>query len=487
MKYQTLTIPFLLLNLFSFLQADAQAKKKPNVVFFLVDDLGWTDVEPFGTTFYETPNIKQLAKESMRFTSAYAACPVCSPTRASIMTGKYPARLQTTDFFGGPQPQNILNKTTTKGANLPLLPAPYKENLPLEEVTVAEAFKSAGYKTFFAGKWHLGESEKFWPENQGFDINMGGFSAGHPASFFSPYKNARLKDGPVGEHLPDRLANETVKFIADNKGKPFFAYFSFYSVHTPLQGKKELISKYEEKKKRLGLGDDFAPEGKSKVRTTQSHTTYAAMVESMDDALGKVIKGLKDAGVYDNTIIVFFSDNGGLSTSEGHPTSNLPLRAGKGWLYEGGIREPLIVRWPGQTKNGSVCNQPVISTDFYPTLLNMVGLPLKPGQHKDGKSFTTLLKGGKWEQGPMFWHYPHYGNQGGGPGSSVRDGDWKLIHWYESDKYELFNIREDISEKSDVLKENPAVVAKLKTELSNWLKEQGALMPSPNPYYKKTN
>jgi arylsulfatase A-like enzyme len=459
-------------------------ERKPNIVFFLVDDLGWTDVEPFGTSFYETPNIKKLSAESMRFTNAYAACPVCSPTRASIMTGKYPARLQTTDWFGAVQPSD-LTKNLKKRTQFTLLPAPYKENLPLEEITIAEALKSSGYKTFFAGKWHLGENEKYWPENQGFDINMGGNRAGHPKSYFSPYANVRLKDGPEGEHLPDRLANETIKFIAENKESPFFAYFSFYSVHTPLEGRKDLIAKYEAKKQQQGLSDKFADEGRSKVRIEQSNVTYAAMVDAMDQAVGKVIKSLKDEGLYENTIIIFFSDNGGLSTAEGHPTSNLPLRGGKGWLYEGGIREPLLIKWPGITTNNSVCEQPVISTDFYPSILNMAELPLMPEQHKDGKSIVPLLKGQKMDRGPLFWHYPHYGNQGGSPGSAIRDGDWKLIRWYEGNREELFNLKADISEKNNIIKKNPEIASKLRSKLDNWIIEQGAVMPSKNPYYGK--
>lgn len=458
--------------------------KKPNIVFFLVDDLGWTDVEPFGTMFYETPNIKKLAAESMLFTNAYAACPVCSPTRASIMTGKYPARLHTTDWFGAPQPEEVLNNPK-KRTEFALLPASYRENLPLEETTIAEALKNASYKTFLAGKWHLGETEQYWPEHQGFDINIGGYASGHPKSYFSPYSNPMLKDGPQqGEHLPDRLANEAAEFIAANKENPFFVYFSFYSVHTPLQGRKDLIAKYEEKRDRLGLTDKFSSEGKSKVRIVQSNVTYAAMVEAMDQAVGKVIEKLKDEGVYDNTIIVFFSDNGGLSTADGHPTSNLPIRGGKGWLYEGGIREPLLIRWPGHTKNGSTCGQPVISTDFYPSLLEMAGLPLLPQQHKDGKSIVPLLKSQKMDRGSLFWHYPHYGNQGGAPGSAVRDGNWKLIRWYEDSREELFNLEDDIAEKKNVLNNNPAIAAKLRNELNEWLKEQDARMPNLNPYYK---
>lgn len=457
---------------------------KPNVVFFLVDDLGWADVEPLGTKFYETPHVKKLAAESMLFTNAYAACPVCSPTRASIMSGKYPSRLRTTDWFGAAQPEEVLQDANKRKA-FALLPAPYLERLPLEEKTIAEAFRDGGYKTFFAGKWHLGETEQYWPENQGFDINKGGYRVGHPKSFFSPYNNPRLTDGPAGEHLDDRLAQETAGFIAANKQHPFFVYFSLYDVHTPLQGPPNLVAKYEQKRKKLGLPDAFGDEGARKVRQVQSHVTYAAMVEAMDQAVGKVIKSLKDQGVYENTIIVFFSDNGGLSTSEGAPTSNLPLRAGKGWLYEGGIREPLIIRWPGQTRPGSVCHEPVISNDFYPSLLAMAGLPLLPDQHLDGKSLVPLLQGRQMDRGPLFWHYPHYGNQGSAPGSAIRQGDWKLIRWYASGKEELFHLKQDLGEKQDVLAKNPAVAARLRKSLDQWLQDQDARMPTPNPLFGK--
>ncbi len=459
-----------------------KTKKKPNVVFFLVDDLGWTDIEPYGTPFYETPNLKNLASESMLFTNAYAACPVCSPTRISIMTGKYPSRLQTTDYFGALQPDEIV-KDSIRRTQHQMLPAPYRANLPLEEETIAEALKNSGYKTFIAGKWHLGKTQEYWPENQGFDINIGGFNSGHPKSYFSPYSNAKLEDGPTGEYLTDRLADETVKFIDENKEKPFFIYSAFYAVHTPLQGKKDLIEKYEEKKARLGLIDKFSTEGKSSVRMNHGNVIYAAMVDAMDEAVGKVIKKLKDERIYDNTIIIFFSDNGGESTAEGDPTSNFPLRAGKGWMYEGGIREPLLIRWPNHTKKGSICEQPVISTDFYPSILEMAGLPLLPEQHKDGKSIVPILEGKKIERSALFWHYPHYGNQGGAPGSAIRDGDWKLIRWYEDNREELYNLKEDIREGKNVLNEKPEIAEKLRNKLNKWLKEQDAKMPSPNPYY----
>lgn len=454
--------------------------KKPNFIFILVDDLGWTDVGAFGSTFYETPNIDSLTAKGVKFTNAYAACPVCSPTRASIMTGKYPARLYTTDWFGAPQPTTV-GKHWTK--NKPLLPAAYEENLPLSEITLAETLKNNGYRTFFAGKWHLGESAEYWPEKQGFDINRGGYSAGSPRGkgYFAPYSNPRLADGPPGENLTDRLARETGSFIGQQSG-PFLAYLSFYSVHTPLQAPPALVAKYTDKKKRLGLDDKWGTEGNQKVRLNQCLPVYGAMVESMDRAVGKVLTALRDNHVAQETIVIFMSDNGGLSTAEGHPTSNLPLRAGKGWLYEGGIREPMVVYWPGVTKAGQVSNQVVISTDFYPTILEMAGLPLLPKQHQDGLSVVPVLKGKKMNRGPIYWHYPHYGNQGGSPGSAVRDGDWKLIEWFEEGRpLELYNLADDMGEQNNLAAQNPAKVGELHTLLNNWRKRVDARMPTKNP------
>ncbi len=450
-----------------------------NIVFFLVDDLGWTDLAGFGSAFYETPHIDALLSLGMKFTDAYAACPVCSPTRASIMTGKYPVRLKTTDFFGAAQPAKWARNTI-------LLPAAYEDRLPLGETTLAEAFKDGGYATFFAGKWHLGP-EGYYPENQGFEINRGGWESGGPYGgnkYFSPYGNPRLTDGPAGEHLPARLAAETVKFIEDNKGRPFLAYLSFYSVHTPLMSRADLERKYEDKRKKLGLTDKWGQEHLRKVRLIQEHAVYAGMVEAVDQAVGAVTAALARLGLADRTAIVFMSDNGGLSTSEGFPTSNLPLRAGKGWLYEGGIRVPMFILWPGATKPSSVCRVPVTSTDFYPTLLDLAGLPLKPRQHLDGLSLAPVLRGGtELQREAIFWHYPHYGNQGGSPGGAVRAGDWKLILWYEDDRLELFNLRRDIGEKNNLADEQPGKAAELHALLTRWLKRSGAVFPSKNPNY----
>ena len=456
------------------------AAEKPNIVFFLVDDLGQRDLGCFGSTFYETPNLDQLAKEGAQFTNAYAACPVCSPTRASIQTGKYPQRTGITDYIGSPLTPDGWKRNTR------LLPAAYKDRLALEEITLAEALKGGGYATFFAGKWHLGP-EGWYPENQGYDINKGGIERGGPygpGKYFTPYGNPRLEDGPPGEHLPDRLATETMKFIEANKERPFFAFFSFYDVHTPLQARKDLEAKYEAKRKQLGLEPKFGREEPRDVRLVQEHAVYAGMVEAMDQAVGKVLHKLDELGLREKTLIIFTSDNGGLSTSEGSPTSNLPLRGGKGWLYEGGIREPLLIRWPGVTKAGSVVDEPVVSPDYYPTLLDAADIKMPAGHPHEGISLEPLLRSGaKPELRTLYWHYPHYGNQGGAPGTAVRRGEWKLIHWFEQDRYELFNLALDLGEQKNVAAENPDKVAELKREMARLHESTGSVDPTPNPAY----
>lgn len=453
-------------------QADG---KRPNFVFILVDDLGYMDIGANNPdTFYETPNIDRLAADGMRFTNGYAANPVCSPTRYSIMTGKHPSRVDATNFFSGKRPGRFL-------------PGLLHDRMDLEEVTIAEALKEHGYATQFAGKWHLGPTEEFWPENQGFDFNKGGFSRGGPyggKKYFSPYGNPRLSDGPDGEHLPDRLATETADFIEAHKDEPFFAYLAFYSVHTPLIGRPDLVEKYKRKAERLGLvgKTEFADEEQiwetnkpRRVRILQKHAVYAAMVEAMDQAVGKVLDKLKELGLDDNTIVCFTSDNGGLSTSEGSPTSNLPLRGGKGWLYEGGIREAFLVKWPGVTKPNSASDTPVVSTDFYPTMLEMADLPAKPNQHLDGVSLAPLLKqSGSIDREAIYWHYPHYANQGGFPGAAVRVGDYKLLERFEDGQVHLYNLKEDIGERNDLAEKMPDRVATMRNRLHAWYKEVDA-------------
>ena len=466
-----------------------------NVIFMMADDLGYMDVG-FNNpeSFYETPNLNALANQGMRFTAGYAACPVCSPTRSSILTGQYPARTRNTDYFGAPNEYQDFTaipefsdygKNSGNRTNRPLIPAPYHGRLAAAHTTLAEAFKASGYATMHAGKWHLGPKGS-WPEDHGFDLNIGGTERGGPYGgkrYFSPYGNPKLQDGPEGEHLPDRLAGEVSKFITAHQNKPFFIYLPFYSVHTPLMGRPDLVKKYEAKKARLGLKPAFIKEPPRENRTVQEHPVYAAMVEAMDQAVGKITQTLEDLKLTDDTIVIFFSDNGGLSTSEGSPTSNLPFRAGKGWIYEGGIREPLIVRWPKSVKAGTTCKTPVTSTDFYPTLLQACGLDLLPAQHQDGTSFLGLLKNpdASHTREPLFWHYPHWGNQGGIPAAAVRDGKWKLIEFYWKKGMELYDLEADPGERNNFAATNPETVARLMTKLDAFRKDTAALMPAPNP------
>lgn len=451
----------------------AQPARRQNVLFVLVDDLGFMDVEPNNPdTFYETPNVSRLAAEGMRFTAGYAASPVCSPTRYSIQAGKYPTRVGATDYFTGRRACRFA-------------PAPLRNEMPLDELTIAQALREEGYATYFAGKWHLGNTPEHWPEERGYDVNIGGHERGGPygpGRYFTPYGNPRLEDGPEGEHLPERLGRETAAFIREHRDEPFFAFLSFYSVHTPLMAPPELVAKYEEKARRLGLDqlETFGEEEQiwgdkpRRVREVQAHATYAGMVESMDRALGVVLDALDESGVADDTLVVFFSDNGGLSTSEGSPTSNLPLRGGKGWLYEGGVREPLIVRWPGVTAPGSVCDEPVISTDFYPTLLAATQSPARPEQHLDGQSLVPLLRGERLEPRSLYWHYPHYSNQGGHPGAAVRRGRWKLIEGFEEGRLQLFDLEFDPGESYDLAESQPDLVSELQADLHAWYDEVGA-------------
>ena len=354
----------------------AQHPRPPNIVFFLADDLGWRDAGCYGSTFYETPNIDRLAKQGMRFTNAYAACPVCSPTRASIMTGKYPARLGTTDYFGGPQPDAVQRHWTR---NKPLLPAPLPGSLAPGGNDDRQGLRQGGYATFFTGKWHLGGQgllaggPRFRHQHRRLSRRARRRATSRPTRIPSSPTVPRASISTIG------MAAESVKFLEHVGQKPFLLYHAFYSVHIPLQAKQDLIAKYEAKRKGVKAeGPLFRPEGDRQARQVQEHAVYAAMIETMDRSMGRILDALDRLGLADNTVVFFMSDNGGLSTAEGAPTSNLPLRAGKGWLYEGGIREPMIVKWPGVTKPGSTSSAPVISTDFYPTILEMAGLPAKP-------------------------------------------------------------------------------------------------------------
>lgn len=467
-------------------QCPLTAQEKLNFVFILADDLGHMDVgfnNP--NTFYETPNLDSLAASGMVFSDFYAASPVCSPTRGSILTGKYPARTNTTNFSTGQRNGKFGSAT-------------FESQIAPEELTLAEAFKESGYRTFFAGKWHLGGAGAS-PTDNGFDINRGGGENGFPRSYFSPYKNIEnLPPGPEGEYLTSRLAEEATDFLSEaaRGTDPFLLYLSFYSVHVPLQAPQELIEKYEKKAEKLGIADEAgsfdagrerqvwpATEEPRTVRIRQDEAVYAAMVESLDSAVGRVLQKLDALNLRDKTAVIFTSDNGGLSTAEGSPTSNLPHRGGKGWIYEGGIREPLAIRWPGVTSAGTRCTVPAVSTDFYPTLLEMAGLPAKPDQALDGKSLVPLLRNpfAKFDRGPIFFHYPHYSNQGGFPASAIRRGDYKLIQDLEDGAYELYNLESDASEHNNLEQLESEVVEELSGLLNEWRKEVSARPLQKNP------
>jgi arylsulfatase A-like enzyme len=459
---------------------------KPNFVFILIDDLGWRDLGCYGSQFYETPNLDQLAAEGQTFTDAYAACPVCSPTRASILSGKYPANVGVTNYI-----DSSGHRHPSRGR---LIDAPYIDHLPLAEKSLATALKEGGYKTWHVGKWHLGH-EPYYPEHHGFDVNIGGCYYGMPANgYFSPYNIPRLENGPAGEYLTDRLTDEAIRLIENNDGTPFFLNLWYYSVHIPIQAKTATIERFTEKASALGLdqvpafeeGDFFPCEHKKDLRILrrliQSDPAYAAMVFNLDENIGRLLRAIDRAGQTENTVVIFTSDNGGLATAEGSPTSNAPLSEGKGWMYEGGTREPLIVRWPGVVEPGSVCQTPVTSPDFYPTLLEMAGLELLPEQHIDGVSFMPLLdRTGEIDREAIFWHYPHYGNQGGTPGSSIRYGDYKLIEFFEDGRLELFNLREDVGEDHDLATDEPQLARHLQEMLATWRDSAEAKMPAPNP------
>lgn len=427
----------------------AAESKKPNFVFILMDDMGWTDLSCYGSKFYRSPNIDKLASEGMKFTDAYAACPVCSPTRASIMTGKYPARLHLTDWLPG----------RTDRPNQKLSRPDFTPHLPLEETTLPEALKPLGYVSGAFGKWHLG-NKGFEPEKQGFDVYVAGDAKGSGPGTQEPEK---------GEH---GLADAAIQFIEQNKEKPFFVYLPFYSVHVPLQVRSELVQKYE-KLRQPGV--------------LQTNAIYAGMIESVDTQIGRVLAKLDELKLRDNTIVILTTDNGGLAVAETKNTPatfNFPLREGKGYLHEGGIRVPLIVRWPGVVKEGSVCSNVVSSVDYFPTILEIAGQKIPSDQVVDGESIVPLLKQtGRVKRQQIFWHYPHYANQGGSPGSAMREGDFKLIEWMEDGRLELYNLREDISEKNDLSETMKGKALQMQATLDKWRRDVGAQMMLPNPDY----
>jgi len=510
---------------------------KPNVVLFFVDDLGWSDVASYGSSFYETPNIDALAKDGVRFTDAYATSHVCSPSRASLITGKYPARLGLTDWLSG-RPDRPFQK---------LQNAKKLQALPQDEYTLAEALKAQGYSTAMFGKWHLGEAAD-GPLSQGFDeyVPKDWYKGWPKAGYFAPFQMDGL-DSEEGAYLTDRLTDEALAYIESNKDNPFFLYLSHFAVHDPVQGRTDLVDQYEEKLSKMPVDpnpvfilesnpDDVNPlsreelnvlinepgyEGQVnlprrtvKISQRQDNVEFAGMVESMDESLGRVRAKLTELGIADNTIIIFFSDNGGMAGKNarrpdklnkqkkknlkdstwssrakvplgGFSTSNLPLRGAKGWLYEGGIRVPLIVHSPNQTNRGTVSAEPVIGTDIYPTILELAGLPMLPEQHVDGVSIAPLLTTQETlDRDAIFWHFPHYSNHGNqSPGGAVRSGDYKLLEYFENGTVQLFNLREDIGEQNDLSRVEPEHAAKLREKLDAWRSTVSANMMLPNPEY----
>ena len=423
----------------------------PNIIFILTDDLGWTDLGCFGSKFYETPHLDEMARQGMKFTDAYSACTVCSPTRASLLTGQYPARLHLTDGIAGHQ--RPFAKLSVPDWTQQLSPA-----IP----NLAQVLKTKGYTNASIGKWHLGP-EACRPDKQGFDLNVGGYDRGQPPSYFSPYKIPTLTESPDGEFLSDRLTTEAIKFIKQNQARPFFLYLPHYAVHTPLMAKPEVIAKYKAK------ADPDAP---------HHNAAYAGLIESVDDSVGRLMATLDELKLSANTLLIFTSDNGGLIG----PTANPPLRAGKGSAYEGGVRVPLIVRWPGRIKPGSTCATPVITPDFYPTLVALAGATAPASHRIDGGNLLPLFQQtGTLQRDTVYWHYPHYHPGGATPYSALRQGDFRLVEFHEDQHIELYNLREDIGETKDLATVQPEKAAVLREKLHAWLQETGAQMPTRNP------
>ena len=419
-------------------------------------------------------------------TNAYAASPVCSPTRAAIMTGRHPVRVGITDWIPGRSLSNVPD---------PLLVTPEDlHNMPLEEVTMAEVFREHGYRTFFAGKWHLGETEEYWPLAQGFDENKGGNHRGSPTfpgghGYYSPYGNPCLSDGPEGEYLTDRLTDESIQFIESSGEEPFFLYLAYYTVHTPIQGCIAYDDLFRERS--IALPDSgvmaIRPEHDGTTRVNQSDYKYASMVRSMDANVGRLMESLKETGKLENTIVIFTSDNGGLSTTwNGGPTSVLPLRAGKGWCYEGGIRVPLLIKYPGITDPGATCNQPAISMDYYPTLLELSGIGERNELHMDGKSLVPFLTDPeKTGDRMLVWHYPHYHGSAWRPGSAIRYNQWKLVEFYEDQTIELYDLSTDLEERLDISGAYPQLADSLRKQMHHRLQAMGAAYPVMKDETKK--
>jgi len=440
--------------------------EKPNIVFIMVDDLGWKDVGFMGSSYYETPNIDKLAGQGIVFTNAYANAPNCAPTRACLMTGQYTPRHGI---------YTVNNPDRGESRYRKLIPVPNKTILDSSFVTLAETMKSAGYRTGMMGKWHLGEGKGTSPEGQGFDVNIGGCHKGHPPTYFSPYKNEFIEDVTDGEYLTDRMTDEAIKFIEESKDGPFFLYLPYYAVHTPIQPKPEVKKKYEGK----------PADGK------QNNPDYAAMVETVDAGVGKIMKKLDELKLTGNTIVFFFSDNGGV----GGITDMSPLRGSKGMLYEGGIREPMIVRWPGEVNPGTRCDIPVISIDFYPTFLEIAGIIKPKDLILDGKNILPLFTGKKkFRKREIFWHFPAYLQAGKNllpglvwrttPVSVIRKGDWKLLEFFEDGHLELYNLKKDISETNNLAEQMPGKARTLHKKLLKWRVKVNAPVPTElNPDY----
>lgn len=428
----------------------ARAATPPNIIFILTDDLGATDLGCFGSPLYQTPNIDKLARDGVKFERAYSACTVCSPTRASFVTGRYPAQLHLTDWIAGH------NRPAAK-----LKIPDWTKSLPHEVPTLPHALHAAGYVSAAIGKWHVADEG---PEKFGFDVAIGNNGKGQPGTYFSPYKNPQLPDGPPGEFLSDRLTTEAEKFIEQNKARPFFLYLPHFAVHTPLAGKPEIVEKY---KARVSPNDP------------QHNAVYAALVESVDDSVGRIRAKVEQLGLADRTIIVFTSDNGGLTLNQ--VTFNLGIRAGKGSAYEGGVRVPAIAYMPGLTKTGTVSQAPVITMDWTSTFLELAGA--KPMAEPAGISLVPILLGGNIAERPLFWHYPHYHPGGATPYSAMLEGGWRLVEFFEDNRIELYNLKDDPLEARDLASAQPQKAAEMRARLQAWREKQGAQLPTPNPDY----
>jgi arylsulfatase A-like enzyme len=451
--------------------------EKPNVVFILVDDLGAHDLGYSGSKYYQTPHIDALSEKAAIFTRGYSASRVCSPSRASIMTGQFTARHGITDWIGA----RTGTAWRTHNRHDLLLPAEYEPHLAHGDSTLAEVFRAGGYQTFYAGKWHLG-SEGSYPEDHGFDINVGGWEKGSPiGGYYAPWENPRLDYDFEGENLTTRLAQETASFIREDHNKPFFAFLSFYAVHGPIQTTYVKWEKYRQRAEEMGIDSmGFDMERVLPIRTKQDNPVYAGLVETMDDAVGIVMQSLKETGLDKNTIVVFTSDNGGVASGDAYSTTNAPLRGGKGYQWEGGIRVPLLIRVPWKHEKPKTIESAVTGSDLFPTLLDLCSIEFVPDEDFDGVSIAPLLDGKNTIERSLIWHYPHYGNQGGEPSSIVMNGDWKLIHYWESSLDELYNLANDPGEQFNVIEQFPERSSTLKNHLLEALDEMHAATPEPD-------